>query len=513
MAGSKLIKSGTGLPDYLLPVCSGLLLILAFPRFEQGYLAWFALMPLLWFTINNPPRKAAAGGFLFGVPLSLYLNHYLATVLYNYLSIPLAIFSTVALIAIISLFNALFALVASWLRRSCSPLALTMGLPSLWVLLEYTRSLGFVGYNVGYLGYTQWQYPFVLNIAATYGYWGLPFLMVAFQSLLLLALCKQLTGRKLIISAAVWLILLGGGLLLPLTFESEQLAPEKWAALIQGNSSPQEVLSKPGRDKILQRYLNLSRRAAAAQPKVSLIVWPETVVDLVGPEVPLHKPEMQRLARELQANFLYGARIFSNQKLYNSIVALPENGSGMTLYHKHRLVPFVEYFPAEQLLNAILDLDISIGGYTAGSKETTLFNLSGMPLAGVICFESYFGDYTRRFARDGARHLFVLTNDVWFKNSIGLEQHAQVAAIRAAEAGIGVTQVANSGITISFDYRGREIFRSPKLTEEIIITPVTLDGRCTLYRRWGDYFPAFWGLFLTGLIGYSLRRRTKKGKP
>ena len=69
--------------------------------------------------------------------------------------------------------------------------------------------------------------------------------------------------------------------------------------------------------------------------------------------------------------------------------------------------------------------------------------------------------------------------------------------------------MANSGITISFDYRGREIFRSPKLTEEIIITPINFDGRCTLYRRWGDYFPAFWGLFLTGLIGISLRRRVK----
>ncbi len=508
MAGSLPIRIRTGVQSYLLPVCSGLLLIPAFPRFEQGYLAWFALLPLLWFCINNPPRKAAAGGFLFGVPLSLYLNYYLAALLYNYLSPPLAVFSTAALIALVSLFSALFAAGASCIRRFCDPLNLTLAIPSLWVLLEHIRSLGFLGYNVGYLGYTQWRYPWLLNIAATYGYWGLPFLMVAFQCLLLLAWSKQLSGRRLVIATVVWLALLGGGLLLPSTFEREQLPGSTWAALIQGNSSPEEVLSMRGRDLILKRYIKLTRQAVAEQPRVSLVVWPETVVDLVDPEV-FHKPEMTNLARELKVNLLYGARIFSDQKLYNSIVALPEDADGITLYHKRRLVPFVEYFPAEKLLNSILNLEVKVGGYTAGGKKTTIFNLSGIPLAGVICFESYFGDYTRLFARDGARHLFILTNDVWFENSISLEQHAQVAAIRAAESGIGVTQVANSGITISFNYRGEEIFRSPKLTEEIVIAPLSPEGRRTLYRRWGDYLPAFCGLFLAGLAGATLGRRLK----
>jgi len=100
------------------------------------------------------------------------------------------------------------------------------------------------------------------------------------------------------------------------------------------------------------------------------------------------------------------------------------------------------------------------------------------------------------FAAAGSRHLFVLTNDAWFGESIGLEQHAQVAAIRAAEMGIGVTQVANSGITISFDYQGRELFRSGKNESAVFSLPLDLTTRSTLYRHYGDYFPAFWALFL-----------------
>ncbi len=508
MAGLLPLKKWIGTNSYLLPICSGLLLIPAFPRFEQGYLAWFALLPLLFFCINNPPRKAAAGGFLFGLPISLYLNFYLITVLYNYLSFPLAIFSVVALITLISLYSALFAAGVSCIRESCRPFTLTLAIPSLWVVMEYMRSLGFMGYNVGYLGYTQWRYPWLLNTAATYGYWGLPFVMVAFQCFPLLAWSGQLSGRRLAAAAAVWLVLFGGGILLPFSFDREQAPRIVWTALIQGNSSPEEILSATGKDRVLSKYLDLTRRAAAEQPGINLVVWPETVVDLEGPNV-FHKPEIIDLARELQTNLLYGARIFNDSKFFNSAVALPAGGDSISLYHKYRLVPFVEYSPAEKLLNSIVDLDIKVGRYTVGEKKTTVFNLADTPVAGVICFESYFGDYTRRFARDGARHLFVLTNDAWFENSTSLEHHAQVAAIRAAENGIGVTQVANSGITISFDYRGREILRLPKLTEEFAIMPLNTGGRCTLYRRFGDFLPAFCGLFLAGLIVASFARRIK----
>ena len=154
----------------------------------------------------------------------------------------------------------------------------------------------------------------------------------------------------------------------------------------------------------------------------------------------------------------------------------------------------------------VLNLEMDLGAYTPG-EEITLFEFSGIPLAGVVCFESYFGDYTRLFARGGGRHLFVLTNDVWFGATIGLELHAQVAAIRAAETGVGVTQVANSGITISFDYRGRELFRSGKAEQETFFISLDPAGRKTIYRYAGDYFPAFWLFFL---IVYCLMVKAKQ---
>ncbi|NMD42764.1 MAG: apolipoprotein N-acyltransferase, partial [Firmicutes bacterium] len=274
---------------------------------------------------------------------------------------------------------------------------------------------------------------------------------------------------------------------------------------------PEEILDSD-RELILRRYLELTRAALEKEPGVELVLWPETVVTLVMKNgALLQRQQMIRLAGELGVDLLYGAQIYSGETPYNSIVFLSPQQGRTQVYHKQRLVPFVEYFPLEGQLNRWLDLDFKIGRYRAGD-EYSLFSHRRGPLAGAICFESYFGDYTRRFARRGGRHLFIATNDVWFGESIGLEQHAQVAALRAAEMGIGVTQVANSGISISFDYRGRELMRTGKGERGFHILKLDLARRNTLYRLAGDFFPPL-SLLLVAAAVLALRKSRSPSPP
>ena len=490
---------------YLLPLLSGLALIPAFPPFEQGWLAWFALIPLLWFCLRAGPGQAFCGGLLFGLPLHLYLNLYLSGVLFAYLSPGLAVTAMILLVVLLCSFNALFALAVSYTRRLKSPLLQAAAIPALWVLMEYIRSLGFIGYNVGYLGYTQWNFPAILNLTAASGYWGLSFIMVFFQSILLPGPGKALRGKNLIAAAAMFLVLLCGGIFLPALAPVEKEDTPLWTAVIQGCSDPEEILSSSDKEKILQRYLELTRAAVEKEPRVELVLWPETVVTLrMKDGTFLHRREMARLAEELGVGILYGAQLYTEEALYNSMVLLSPGQDDTQVYHKQRLVPFVEYFPLESLLNKLLNLDITLGSYRAG-EEITLFNHRGIPLAGVICFESYFGDYTRLFARRGGRHLFIATNDAWFGKTIGLEQHAQAAALRAAEMGTGVTQIANSGISISFDCRGRELLRTGKAERGFYILPLDLARRATFYRRAGDFVPLLCLLFLAGCAVQAVR--------
>ncbi len=501
---------------YILPVLSGAVLILAFPPFEQGYLAWLALAPLLWFCLNATPRQAFFGGFLFAFILHLYLNSYLTGVLFAYLSLPLTLVTTGLLIAATSLFYAIFAMLIAYIKRFIQGLALVFAVPALWLLMEYARSLGLLGYNVGYIGYTQWSYPLLLNLTALYGYWGLSFCMVTFQTTLLATWERIVRGKQMVFALIIFIALVACGLVIPETTRLEKAGDVKvQVALIQGNSSPDEILSAAGKLKIYERYLAMTREAVKNNPAVELVVWPETVVDLVIRNEPQHKIEMETLARQLDVSILYGARVRTEQDLFNSIVLLTPYDQQFQVYNKHRLVPFVEYFPLERQLNRLLDLQFRLGSYTPG-EEVKIFDFNQIPLAGVGCFESYFGDHTRQFAHAGGRHLFVLTNDVWFDGTIGLEQHVQVAAIRAAEMGTGVTQVANSGITASYDYRGRELFRSGKSKSGIYYLPLDLTARTTVYRQAGEYFPAFWLLYMTVLIisifFSTFRRKNRNAK-
>jgi apolipoprotein N-acyltransferase len=474
---------------FILPVVSGLVLLLAFPPFEMGFLAWLALLPLLWFCLRATPRTALAGGFLFGLVLHTYLNIYLAGVLFEHLSTLMAFFTLTLLIILTAFFYAGFAGLISLLKNRVGSAALTAAIPSMWVLMEYARSLGFAGYTVGYLGYTQWSYRPLLNLAAVYGYWGLPFFMIALQSILLLAGTRSLKGKKLILTASILIILFMCGLAIPELGSPVKTDQEHLVALIQANSAPEEILSQEGKKTILERHLAMTRQAVTEKANVGLVVWPETVVDLFKNGRLQHKPEMVELARELNISILYGARVRTGGKLYNSIVLLSPDDEDFQVYHKQRLVPGVEYFPFDEQLNSILNTKFQVGGYQQGDS-ITLFNYKGITLAGVVCFESYFGDYTRLFARNGGRHMFILTNDVWFDDTIGLEQHVQAAAIRAAEMGIGVTQVANSGITASYDYRGRELFRSGKSERKIFFLPLNFTSKPTVYRYCGDLLPA-----------------------
>jgi apolipoprotein N-acyltransferase len=502
--GSNSITINPGNPKLLYPAAllSACLLITAFPPFEQGYIAWVALIPLISCLLKAEPRRSFKAGLIFGATFHLYVNFYLTNVLFSYLTLPLAITAMVLLVFYLSLYSGLFALSVNLVNRLGRPWFTALAIPALWLLTEYLRSLTFLAYNVGYLGYTQWQYPGLLNIVSVYGYWGLPFLMILFQVIILFALGRRLNKKALFSIISIFSVLITAGLFLPSLPPLQKDEEPLQVILIQGNTSLEQVLSN--RATITELYLNLTRQAALSG--TDLVVWPETVATLDFTSGHNHPADLVRTADELEIGILYGARTRIDGIRYNSIAYYSEEAEGFPLYHKIRLVPFAEFFPAEKLLNQMLQLELLLGSLTPG-EEITIFEIKNKPLAGVICFESYFGDHTRLFAAKGAQHLFVLTNDAWFGRSIGLEQHAQAAAIRAAEMGIGVTQVANSGITISFDYRGRELFRTGKAETETFNFTLETTRRSTIYTRAGDYFPAFWALFMLAIIPVLLKRR------
>ena len=486
------------------------LLLPGFPPFYLGFLSWFGLLPLLLYCQKVTPRQAWWGGLIFGFLFHLGIHHYLYTSFRFVLSAWFSLLVLAGMCFVLALYIGFFSLFVSYSYRKFPSALYLLSVPAAWVILEYVRSLGLLGHTGGFLGYTQIPNLFLLQPAAVYGIWGISFLMVLFQTLLLhWWQYKKGTALYRPIGATLFfLFFLAIGLLLPETFPVEKESENYKILLVQGNIAQEQVLTPSAAPASFQKYLQLTADAYQKYgEKLDLIVWPETVLsqNLLRQEPhALHKAAA--LSRELDTPLLTGAMFQDNGEVFNSILYFDKNGLSPKRYDKTKLVPFAEYFPFPDLLNSIARTNLSLGTYAPASMHQ-LFSLGGKPVAGVICFESYFGNYTRSFVARGARHLFILSNDAWFKQTAGVNQHADVAALRAVEMGLGTTQVANTGYTVSYNYRGEELLRSRLAEEEALLLETNLERRVTLYSLAGDYLVFLCLLYLASLLVWKLKNR------
>ena len=500
---------------FLLPILSGMLLLLSFPPFNQGYLAWVSLLPLIFFChAVHPGKKAFTGGLLAGIIFFLYLFSYLALSV-NFLFPPLLGILVVVLASLYSsLFLSGFALILSFLLQRGSPVLTALAAPSLWVLLEYVRSAGLLGYSGGFLGYSQAGYVFLLPLVSSYGYWGLPFAMILFQLALffvLTSLGKNAPRPALIWPPLLFSIILVAGFTIPSLFSVEEHNKALRIALLQGNIPQEHVLNPNMAVANFRKYVDLTEDASVHFGSLDLIVWPETVYSLnVARNHPDAPSQLASLAEKTEASLMIGAMVEDDisKDVYNSIL-LQQPGrhtDDVQRYDKQRLVPFAEYFPFHNLLNSILKGAVSLGTYTPGG-EASPFYLDNFTVGGIVCFESYFPRPALLLARKEAEHLFILTNDAWFLKSHGVQQHADAAPFRAAELGIGVTQVANTGLTRSYNYRGEKILDLPPYQAGSALLETTMARRQTLYRLWGDYFVVLCGVMFTFCLIQTRSRR------
>lgn len=278
--------------------------------------------------------------------------------------------------------------------------------------------------------------------------------------------------------------------------------------LVQPNIPQREKWARVHRLRNLSRLIALSESPGGGPPDV--VIWPESALPTV-----LSRSELREGGRELLAQLLppgaeapvllFGALTRDETGHFNSLVALDSAG-GVDVYDKHHLVPFGEFLPFADLLQGVGIRAFAGSGFRRGAGPDGM-QLRGLPrLAAAICYEAIFADEMRRAAA-GADWLLQVTNDGWFGPGPGPQQHLALARIRAAELGLPLFRVANTGVTAVIDARGR-IVRSLPLGEAGILDADLPPPRAeeTYYRRWGErVFGGMWGL--GALILLVARRR------
>ena len=174
-----------------------------------------------------------------------------------------------------------------------------------------------------------------------------------------------------------------------------------------------------------------------------------------------------------------------------------------TIYDKHHLVPFGEYVPFSEQLAAI-GFDAFTGfGFRPGPGPL-LMEIPGVaPFVPAICYEIIFPAEVGEALSDGA-WILQLTNDAWFGPNAGPKQHLALAQIRAAEFGVPLVRVANTGITGIVDSSGRMVEALPLGEAGRIVRALPGDPPgVTPYAFWGDL--VLFVLLVASLIFLAVR--------
>ncbi len=164
----------------------------------------------------------------------------------------------------------------------------------------------------------------------------------------------------------------------------------------------------------------------------------------------------------------------------------------LPIYKKSKLVPGPEILPYGFLFSWAKPLFSKFGGTVGGlggqEKRSAFWNKDGKRAIGTaVCYESIYGDYCRGYVEAGAQALFVVTNDGWWDNTPGYQQHQKFASLRAIELRREVVRSANTGTSCFVNLRGDVEQPMPYGTDAVIVQRIALNDDITFYVKYGDW--------------------------
>ncbi len=317
---------------YYPAIFSGLLLTLSFPGASSPslathfpwltayfpWLAWIALIPLIISLKGKDRKNAFCAGFIMGFVHFLSLLYWIVPTVSTYGQIP--IFLAVPILMLLSLYlglyPALFALGVNCFYNAFMPLTAA----SMWVALEYLRSMLFSGFPWGVAGSSQYMNLTLIQIADITSVYGVSFIIVMTNGVLAMSLMnlrskksgdvtsnvktkdilnakikailnikiKAISNSKIQIRPRpyfIWCICLiiiftavlfyGKVRITQIQKEMDQ-SDNVTLAVIQGNIDQIFKWDRNYQENTIAKYCELSMEAALWKP--DLIVWPETAL-------------------------------------------------------------------------------------------------------------------------------------------------------------------------------------------------------------------------------------------
>ena len=449
------VMTKTGLKwKTLLAATCGILLALAFPKFECFYLVLVAFVPLFFALQSEKGKRAFFLGFVAGLFFYFISLFWITEAMSNFSDLGFlgSVLILLILVAYLSLFVGAFANIVAMARHSNWSVLL---IPVFWVSLEFIKSRILSGFPWNNLSWSLYRQTVFIQIADIAGDYGISFCIVLINWLLFLMLARLVRMRAglgyahiiislILLFASTW----GYG-----TYRLSNL-DESGKKLSVGIVQPNIPQAMKLRANSLPHMLSIYGQLAVALPAdvLDLIVLPEAAITTAYNDCEWSQLWVKRTFGGL-CPVLFGAVASTNGDYRNSAFLVDKSG-GTSRYDKVHLVPFGEYNPFPRLLHFVEAMAGYEGSLTMGEGHSTL-QLGALSIGVPICYEIIFPEISRDFVANGADIICTMSNDAWFGRTSGPYQHFAVCVLRAIENRVPVLRCANSGVSGLVDSGGR----------------------------------------------------------
>jgi apolipoprotein N-acyltransferase len=465
----------TAIKSELLCLIAGGLLTLAFAPFHIWLFAFICPAVLLWHWQTASAKRSFTQGLCFGIGLFGSGISWVFISIYNYggTSLLVACLITALFVLALALLIAINGLLLGFYRQANAYKCLCL-FPVSWVCFEWLRSTLFTGFPWLLLGYTQMSNS-LAGYAPVLSVYGVSLMTLILAGIMVLWLRKQSLQYSL--PLAILVCLLGYGL--HLIHWTQPAGKAQTVSLIQGDI-PVSIKWVPGAaEQIANTYVDLTNSHWQ-----DLVIWPENALPVFPEIAQPFLNYLSDLAKQHHSAILLGMPFDAANptRYFNGALVI---GEGQGHYYKRHLVPFGEYIPWQQQLGSLLQfLDIPMSGFNKGPEVQSPITAHGIPVALFICYEIAYAEEVRSYLNQ-AQLIITISDDSWFGHSLGAEQQAEIAQMRALETGRYVLSGSNDGITSIIAPDGRVLAKAPRYVQTVLTGSVYPMTGSTPWLRFG----------------------------
>ena len=359
-------------------------------------------------------------------------------------------------------------------------LSLFVGLTTLFIgqylkldfpsLLIFTASLAFSDYLRGNVltgfPWNLWAYSTIsineiLQITNLIGLYSYNLFVITIFTLPIIIFFKISKIKKVISFIVIFFIILSLYIYGNYEINKNKLALESvkekaYVKIISPNFNLEYGLNA---QEIEDRFRKLIKYSDPDKDKETLFIWPEGVFSGYSYKEILTFKDLILNNFSNKHYIVFGANKLEpiSGSFYNSMFIINNKLEVIQSYNKRKLVPFGEFLPFENILSklGLKKITEGHGSFLKGQDDNSLV-VNRIRILPLICYEIIFPNLIQKF--DINTNLIVnISEDGWFGNSIGPDQHFAKAIFRAIENNTFLLRSTNRGVSAIIDNKGNLI--------------------------------------------------------